>query len=99
MPFAGRSINRLGPRSMIAGGLACNAVSLYYTSGFSPDTHVWTIIWTSMLQGAGLAFLFVPLNTIGLASLPASVRTEGTAMWTLIRNLAARSASRWSSPI
>ena len=40
-----------------------------------------------MLQGAGLAFLFVPLNTIGLASLPASLRTEGTAMWTLIRNL------------
>ena len=87
LPFAGRSINRIGPRAMIAGGLACNAVALYYTSGFSPDTQVWTIIWTSMLQGAGLAFLFVPLNTIGLASLPASVRTEGTAMWTLIRNL------------
>jgi len=87
MPFAGRSINRLGPRAMIAGGLACNALSLYYTSGFSPDTQVWTITWTSMLQGAGLAFLFVPLNTIGLATLPASLRTEGTAMWTLIRNL------------
>jgi DHA2 family multidrug resistance protein len=87
MPFAGRSINRLGPRLMIAAGLTCNAVSLYYTSGFSPDTHVWTIVWTSMLQGAGLAFLFVPLNTIGLATLPASLRTEGTAMWTLIRNL------------
>jgi len=87
MPFAGRSINRVGPRAMIAGGLACNAVALYYTSGFSPDTQVWTIVWTSMLQGAGLAFLFVPLNTIGLATLPASVRTEGTAMWTLIRNL------------
>jgi len=87
LPFAGRSINRIGPRAMIAGGLACNAVALYYTSGFSPDTQVWTIVWTSMLQGAGLAFLFVPLNTIGLASLPASVRTEGTAMWTLIRNL------------
>src|SRR5262249_11576525 len=52
-----------------------------------PDTQVWTIVWTSMLQGAGLAFLFVPLNTIGLASLPASLRTEGTAIWTLIRNL------------
>jgi DHA2 family multidrug resistance protein len=87
LPFAGRSINRISPRGMIAGGLACNAVALYYTSGFSPDTQAWTIVWTSMLQGAGLAFLFVPLNTIGLASLPASVRTEGTAIWTLIRNL------------
>ena len=87
MPFAGRSINRIGPRLMIAAGLTCNAISLYYTTGFSPDTQVWTIVWTSMLQGAGLAFLFVPLNTIGLATLPASLRTEGTAMWTLIRNL------------
>jgi len=87
MPFAGRSINRIDPRLMIAAGLTCNAVALYYTTGFSPDTHVWTIVWTSMLQGAGLAFLFVPLNTIGLATLPASLRTEGTAMWTLIRNL------------
>jgi len=87
MPFAGRSINRVGPRLMIAAGLTCNAVALYYTTGFSPDTQVSTIVWTSMLQGAGLAFLFVPLNTIGLATLPASLRTEGTAMWTLIRNL------------
>jgi DHA2 family multidrug resistance protein len=87
MPFAGRSINRIDPRLMIAAGLTCNAISLYYTTGFSPDTQVWTIVWTSMLQGAGLAFLFVPLNTIGLATLPASLRTEGTAMWTLIRNL------------
>ena len=77
MPFAGRSINRIGPRLMIAAGLTCNAISLYYTTGFSPDTQVWTIVWTSMLQGAGLAFLFVPLNTIGLATLPASLRTEG----------------------
>jgi DHA2 family multidrug resistance protein len=87
MPFAGRSINRVGPRLMIGAGLSCNAVALYYTTGFSPDTQVSTIVWTSMLQGAGLAFLFVPLNTIGLATLPAPLRTEGTAMWTLIRNL------------
>jgi DHA2 family multidrug resistance protein len=40
-----------------------------------------------MLQGAGLGFMFVPLNTISLATIPAALRTQGTAMWTLIRNL------------
>jgi len=54
---------------------------------FSPDTAMHTIVWTSMLQGLGLGFMFVPLNTIALATVPVALRTQGTAMWTLIRNL------------
>jgi MFS transporter, DHA2 family, multidrug resistance protein len=68
-------------------GLLGNVVALYYTTEFSPDTTRWTIIWTSMLQGAGLGLLFVPLNMIALSTLPARLRTEGTALWTLIRNM------------
>ena len=40
-----------------------------------------------MLQGFGLGFMFVPLNTIALSTVPAALRTQGTSMWTLIRNL------------
>jgi DHA2 family multidrug resistance protein len=87
MLFAGRLIMRIGERSLLFLGLVFNAVSLYYTMGFSPDTSAWTIVWTSMLQGAGLGLLFVPLNTLALSSLPAQLRTEGTALWTLIRNM------------
>ena len=87
MPMAGRLITRLDPRLMLAGGLACCVVSLYYSIDFSPDTAVSTIVWTSVLQGFGLGFMFVPLNTMALSSLPPALRTQGTAMWTLIRNL------------
>jgi MFS transporter, DHA2 family, multidrug resistance protein len=87
MPLAGRLITRLDARLMLAGGLACCTVSLYYSIDFSPDTAVSTIVWTSVLQGFGLGFMFVPLNTMALSSLPPSLRTQGTAMWTLIRNL------------
>jgi DHA2 family multidrug resistance protein len=31
--------------------------------------------------------MFVPLNMIALSTLPVALRTQGTAMWTLIRNL------------
>jgi MFS transporter, DHA2 family, multidrug resistance protein len=62
-------------------------VSLYYTIGFSPDTPAFTIVWTSILQGIGLGAIFVPLNTLALGGLPPALRTQGTAMWTLIRNL------------
>ncbi|HWB45038.1 MAG TPA: DHA2 family efflux MFS transporter permease subunit [Hyphomicrobiaceae bacterium] len=84
---AGRLINRVGARSLLTIGLLCNVVSLYYSSGFSVDTQIWTIVWTSMLQGLGLGLLFVPLNTIALSTLPPALRTEGTALWTLIRNM------------
>jgi DHA2 family multidrug resistance protein len=84
---AGRLMMRVDPRLLMVFGLACCVASLYYSIGFSPDTAVFTIVWTSILQGIGLGTLFVPLNTLALSSLPPALRTQGTAMWTLIRNL------------
>ena len=46
-----------------------------------------TIAINSIAQGFGLGFIFVPLNTIAFASLPGELRTEGAALWTLIRNI------------
>jgi DHA2 family multidrug resistance protein len=56
---------------------------VYYT----PDVSASTILWNSVVQGLGLGFIFVPLNTIAFATLPMQVRTDATALWTLIRNL------------
>jgi DHA2 family multidrug resistance protein len=84
---AGRLIAGIDPRLLLGFGLGCCVVSLYYTIGFAPETAVFTIVWTSILQGIGLGTMFVPLNTLALGSLPPALRTEGTAMWTLIRNL------------
>jgi DHA2 family multidrug resistance protein len=83
----GQLMMRVDPRLLMTFGLACCTASLYYTIDFSPDTSVHTIVWTNILQGIGLGTLFVPLNTLALSSLPPALRTQGTAMWTLIRNL------------
>jgi DHA2 family multidrug resistance protein len=87
MLAAGRLIMRTDPRPILGVGLACCVISLYYSIDFAPETAVYTIVWTSVLQGIGLGAMFVPLNTLALQSLPATLRTQGTAMWTLIRNL------------
>jgi DHA2 family multidrug resistance protein len=87
MMLVGRMIGKVEPRILLTGGLIASVVSLYYSIDYSPDTSTWTFVWTSVLQGIGLGFMFVPLNTIAFATLPATLRTEGTAMWTLIRNL------------
>jgi DHA2 family multidrug resistance protein len=87
MVAAGRLIMRSDPHLLLGTGLACCVVSLYYTIDFSPETAAFTIVWTSILQGIGLGSMFVPLNTLALGGLPPELRTQGTAMWTLIRNL------------
>jgi MFS transporter, DHA2 family, multidrug resistance protein len=87
MLVAGRMMALINPRLLLVLGLTCCAVSLYVAIDFTPDTAWRTIVWTNMLQGFGLGFMFVPLNMIALSTLPATLRTQGTAMWTLIRNL------------
>jgi DHA2 family multidrug resistance protein len=87
MMLIGRLVARSDVRLLIAAGLATCALALYQSMDFSLDTPPATIAWVGALQGLGLGFLFVPLNTMAFATLPAAARTEGTAVWTLIRNL------------
>jgi DHA2 family multidrug resistance protein len=87
MLFAGRIMSFIDARYILAFGLLCCVVSLSYSMDFTPDTATRTIVWVGMLQGLGLGFMFVPLNTIALSTVPVALRTQGTAMWTLIRNL------------
>jgi DHA2 family multidrug resistance protein len=87
MLVAGRVLTIVDPRVLLFVGLAGAAISLRYTMDFTPQTGLGTIVWVSMLLGAGLGLMFVPLNVVALATLPPTLRTEGTAIWTLIRNL------------
>jgi DHA2 family multidrug resistance protein len=84
---AGRLMGRVDARALIFVGLTLCSFSLYHAIDFTPDTSARTIVWTSVVQGFGLGFMFVPLNTVALATIPPALRTQGTAMWTLIRNL------------
>ena len=62
-------------------------MSLWQMVGWSLDVSASTIAINAIVQGFGLGFVFVPLNTIAFASLPGDLRTEGAALWTLIRNI------------
>ena len=41
-----------------------------------------------LVQGFGMGFVFIPLSTVAFLTLPAQLRTDGTAMLTLVRNVA-----------
>jgi DHA2 family multidrug resistance protein len=87
MLMAGRLMTLVDPRLLLFVGLSCCVASLNASIDFTPETATRTIAWVSILQGFGLGLMFVPLNMIALSTLPVALRTQGTAMWTLIRNL------------
>ena len=40
-----------------------------------------------MFQGVAIGFVFVPISTVAFLTIPGRLRTEGTALLTLIRNI------------
>ncbi|MCW5730643.1 MAG: DHA2 family efflux MFS transporter permease subunit [Alphaproteobacteria bacterium] len=87
MLLVGRMINRIEPRLIILLGLLVAAWSMHLMAGFTPDMPASALIWTGVVQGFGLGFIFVPLSTIAFATLAPDRRTEGAAMFSLMRNL------------
>jgi DHA2 family multidrug resistance protein len=60
---------------------------MWQMTGFSLQMDMGPVIWTGVLQGLGLGFIFTPLSTITFATLPRQILTQGTAIFSLMRNL------------
>ena len=87
MLLVGRLIPRMDARLLILNGLILTAISLWQMSGFNTQVSEWLIVQTGVVQGLGLGFIFVPLSTLAFATLEVRFRTEGTAMFSLMRNI------------
>ncbi|HVY56432.1 MAG TPA: DHA2 family efflux MFS transporter permease subunit [Xanthobacteraceae bacterium] len=74
-------------RYLILIGLLLAGGTLEYMTGFSLDTTQETIVVTSIVQGVGLGLLFVPISSVAFTTLPGHLRTGGTAILTLVRNI------------
>ena len=87
MILVGQLIKRVDSRVLIGVGMVLVAWSTYDMSSFSLDMDASLVIKTGLIQGLGTGLIFVPLSTVAFATLPARYRNEGTAMFTLIRNI------------
>jgi MFS transporter, DHA2 family, multidrug resistance protein len=87
MLIAGRLSNRLDPRILMALGIVILSWSLYRMTDWTPDVSQTTMVVNTVLQGAGLGFVFIPLQVIAFATLDPALRTEGTALLSLLRNM------------
>ena len=87
MMVVGQLVGRLDTRLLVALGLGLTAWPMYEMTGWTPDVSQTTIIVNGLIQGAGLGFLFVPLSTTTLSTLPPEQRTEGAGLYNLSRNI------------
>src|SRR6185312_12557119 len=56
-------------------------------SHFSLTMDAWPFVTSGIVQGLGIGLLFVPLSVTAFATLSPALRSEGTAVYTLIRNM------------
>ena len=87
MIIVGRLLTMIEARYLVLGGLALATYTLSQMVSFTDQTSSQTIVSASIVQGFGLGLVFVPLSTVAFTTLPDRLRTEGTAILTLVRNI------------
>src|SRR6202521_4849344 len=88
MMMVGRLMRYIEARTLIICGLSLTCLSLFYMTGWTDQTGVAEIVVVSIAQGFGFGLVFVPLSTVAFLTLPNHLRTDGTSMLTLLRNVA-----------
>jgi DHA2 family multidrug resistance protein len=87
MLVVGRMMGRIGLRTLLFIGFAISAFALWQMCGYSLDLTEGSIIWPGLIQGIGTGLVFVPLSTATFATLAPEMRAQGTAIYSLIRNI------------
>lgn len=87
MIIVGKIANRIDLRVLISIGLMMVILSMWEMTQFSVEITNWQIIKTGLIQGFGVGLTFVPLSALTFSTLAPSYRNEGTALFSLIRNI------------
>jgi len=86
LPLVGQLINKVDTRLLIAVGWVISGVSLLWMTDFYLDVSFRHMMWLRVLQQAGLAFLFVPINTLAFRDVPREKTNNASALINLARN-------------
>jgi DHA2 family multidrug resistance protein len=86
MLFVGRLVGKLDLRLMLFAGFAISALALWLMAQYSLDLSESDIVWPGVIQGIGVGLVFVPLSAATFATLDLTMRAQGTALFSLVRN-------------
>jgi len=87
LPLVGFLLSRYTPRWLLLFGLIVLSLSLFHMTGFDLDMDFRSVATARMVQAAGMAFLFVPINTAAYAFLPRDKNNAASGLMNLARNI------------
>jgi DHA2 family multidrug resistance protein len=88
IPFVGQVMKRVQARYVIAFGFFLMGWALIFSSKLVPDVDYKTLVLMRAAQTAALAFLFVPISQVTFLTLPQHLRSDGSALYSMFRNVA-----------
>jgi DHA2 family multidrug resistance protein len=87
MPVVGILVGKTDPRYLICYGFTMLSISMVAMHTFSLGSSFSYIMWVRVLQASGLAFLFIPINTISYMGVPREQNNDVSGLTNLARNI------------
>src|SRR5215831_9154409 len=87
MPLVGLLTGKFDPRKLLTIGLIVGGVTLLWLSQLNLQAGYWDIFWPQLIQGSGMALLFVPLTTVSMDPIPRERMGYATSLFNLMRNI------------
>jgi len=89
MMLAAKLVGRVDERLLIAIGVLIRGSSLFMLGGLNLTMSMGSVVWPNIVNGFANGFLFVPLTTMTMKTLPRHLMGAGTGLYNLLRNLGA----------
>ncbi|MGA8029812.1 MAG: DHA2 family efflux MFS transporter permease subunit [Bryobacteraceae bacterium] len=87
LPFVGLLLKKVESRWMIGIGLLITSFALLHMTNFDVEMNFKYAVIARCYQAAGLAFLFVPINTAAYAFVPPNKNNAASGLINLARNV------------
>ena len=87
MPVVGILSGKVDPRKLIGFGFAMLTVSLIYMANLNLGVSYGELVLMRMFQASGLAFLFIPINTIAYVGVRQNENNDVSGLTNLARNI------------
>jgi DHA2 family multidrug resistance protein len=87
MPIVGWLIGRVQARWLVIIGVLITSISLFHMAEFNLQVDFQTAMWARIYQSLGMAFLFVPINTMAFYFISKENTNNATGIINLARNV------------
>jgi MFS transporter, DHA2 family, multidrug resistance protein len=86
MLVVGRLVGRIDGRYLIMFGFSVLAFSTYMLAGLNLDIAMSNVVWPNIISGCAMGFIFVPLTTMAMGTLPNEQMGNASGVYNLMRN-------------